>query len=97
MKKMKKVELVTEAVYLPRLLELFKKHNVTKYTLIKDVEGVGSHGYKMADDFDDALSNDLIYTVCEEEKFLEMKEDIRAFEKKYGGKCFVIDAMMLLH
>jgi len=96
MKSMKKVELVIEAIYINRVLELFEKHKISGYTLIKDIEGAGGHGLKMADDVTDVFSNDLIFTVCDEEKWVEMKEEIRIFEDKYGGKCFVSDTMMLI-
>lgn len=96
MKNMKKVELVIEAVYINRLLELFKKHGINGYTIIKDIEGRGGHGVKMADDVSDVFSNIYVFTVCEEEIFLSMKEKIRAFVKKYGGKCIITDAMVIL-
>jgi nitrogen regulatory protein PII len=96
MKSMKKIEVIIEAVYLNRLLQLFEKRGIKHYTLLKDIEGSGGHGLKMADDVTDVFSNDYFFTVCEEEKFLEVKEEIRAFTKKYGGKCFVTDTMMIL-
>lgn len=96
MKNMKKVELIIEAVYINRVLDLFNKHAISGYTIIRDIEGAGGHGLKMADDVSDVFSNDLIFTVCDEEKWIEMKEEIRVFENKYGGKCFVSDTMMLL-
>lgn len=96
MKSMKKVELVIEAVYINRLLELFKKHEISGYTIIKDIEGRGGHGLKTADDVSDVFSNIYVFTVCEEEMFLSMKEEIRAFVIKYGGKCIITDAMVIL-
>jgi nitrogen regulatory protein PII len=96
MKTMKKVEVVIEAVYLNRLLELYAKNGIDRYTVFKDIEGSGGHGLKMADDVTDVFSNDYVLSVCDEEKFLEIKEQIRSFIKKYGGKCFVTDTMMLL-
>ncbi len=96
MKNMKKVEVIIESVYLNRLLDLFKAHRITSYTLIPDIQGCGGHGLKMADDVTDVFSNDYIFVLIEEEKFLEIKEKIRAFTKKYGGKCIITDAMVIL-
>lgn len=96
MKAMKKVELVIEAVYMNRLLKLFEKHNIKGYTLIKDVEGRGGHGYRSNDDVTDICTNDYIFTVCEEEQFAKMEHDIRMFLEKYGGKCMLSDVMLLL-
>ncbi len=93
---MKKVEVIIESIYINRFLKLLTKYEITGYTLIKDIAGNGSHGLKTADDITDVFSNNYIFTVCEEEKYLCMQEDIRSFIKKYGGKCIVSDVMMLL-
>jgi len=94
-KDMKKVEIIIESVYTNRLLELFKKCTIKRYTIIRDIEGCGEHGLKTADDVTDVFSNNYLFTVCEEEKYLNMENDIRKFIKKYGGKCIVSDVMVL--
>lgn len=96
MTNMKKVEIIIESVYIDRLLGLLKRYKITGYTLIKNIQGCGSHGLKTADDITDVFSNNYIFTVCEEDKYLSMQEDIRSFIKKYGGKCIVTDVMLLL-
>lgn len=96
MKNMKKVEIIIESVYINRLLDLFTKYEITGYTLIKDIQGCGGHGLKTADDVSDVFSNNYIFTVCEEQTYLSMQEDIRSFIKKYGGKCIVSDVMLLM-
>ena len=96
MKKMKKVEIIIESIYLNRLLDLFKEGNVTGYTIIRDIEGYGGHGLKTADEANDLLSNNYIFTVCEEEKVENMLEKIRSFIDKYGGKCLISDSLVLL-
>ena len=97
MKKMKKVEIIIESIYLNRLLELFKESDVTGYTIIRDIEGSGSHGLRTGDEANDLLSNNYIFTVCEEEKIEKMLEKIRSFIDRYGGKCIVSDSLVLLH
>jgi len=96
MKNMKKVELIIESVYIKRLLKVFKKHDITGYTVIKDIEGYGGHGLKTADDVTDVFSNILVFTVCEDTKYQHMDKDIRSFLKSYGGKCILSDVMLLL-
>jgi len=44
----------------------------------------------------DDSSNDYFFTLVEAEKFLELKETIRSFVKKYGGKCIITDVMVIL-
>lgn len=96
MKSMKKVELIIEAVYVNRLLELFKKHDISGYTIIKDIEGAGGHGLRTADDVSDIFSNNYVFTVCEEGQYQDMDKDIRSFLHRYGGKCILSDVMLLL-
>ena len=96
MKSIKKVEVVIEAIYVNKLLNIFTKHDISGYTIINDIEGYGGHGFKTADSVCDLFSNKYIFTVCEEEIFLSMKEEIRALLQKYGGKCIVTDAMVML-
>lgn len=97
MKKMKKVEIIIESVYLNRLLDLFMENEVTGYTIIRDIEGYGGHGLKTADEANDLLSNNYIFTICEEHKIEKMLEKIRSFIDRYGGKCIISDAQVLLH
>lgn len=93
---MKKVEVIIEAVYVNRLIELFKKNDINGYTVIKDIEGYGGHGLKTADEVTDVFSNILVFTVCEAQQFDGMEIDIRKFLEKYGGKCILSDVMLLL-
>lgn len=96
MKKMMKVELVIESVYIKKLLKLFKKHKISGYTLIKDIEGSGGHGLRTTDDLTDVGSNNYIFTLCEEEHYEKMDKDIRSFLDMYGGKCMLSDVKLLL-
>ena len=93
---MKKVEIIIESIYINRLLEVFNTYEINGYTIIKDIQGCGGHGLKTADDVTDVFSNNYIFTVCEEEKYLSMQEDIRSFIKRYGGKCIISDVMLLM-
>ena len=96
MKSMKKVELIFEAIYVNKVLEIFTKHDISGYTVIKDIEGYGGHGLKTADDVSGALSNIYIFTVCDADQYQSMDKDIRSFLKRFGGKCMLTDVMLLL-
>lgn len=96
MKSMKKVELIIESVYVNRLVELFKKHDINGYTIIKDIEGYGGHGLKTADDVSDIFTNTYVFTVCEADQYQKMDKGIRSFLSRYGGKCILSDVMLLL-
>ena len=91
MKNMKKIEIIIESIYLNRLIELFDRKEITGYTIIRDVEGKGITGIKSADEITDVFSNNYVFTVCDEDKLMNIVEDIRRFIKKYGGRCIVSD------
>ncbi|QOP42529.1 transcriptional regulator [Sulfurimonas sediminis] len=92
---MKKIEVIIESVYIKRLLKVFKKHKIGGYTVIKDVEGYGGHGFQTADDVSDVLSNILVFSVCKKELLENMQKDLKKFLETYGGKCIVSDATLL--
>ena len=96
MKNMKKIEIIIESIYLNRLIELFDRKEITGYTIIRDVEGKGITGIKSADEITDVFSNNYVFTVCDEDKLMNIVEDIRAFIKMYGGRCIVSDVSWVL-
>ena len=96
MKNMKKIEIILESVYLNRLIELFDRKEITGYTIIRDVEGKGITGIKSADEITDVFTNNYVFTVCDEDKLMSIVEDIRAFIKRYGGRCIVSDVSWVL-
>ena len=95
-KKKKKIEIIIESIYLNRLIELFDRKEITGYTIIRDVEGKGITGIKSADEITDVFSNNYVFTVCDEDKLMNIVEDIRRFIKKYGGRCIVSDVSWVL-
>ena len=96
MENMKKIEIIIESIYLNRLIELFDRKEITGYTIIRDVEGKGITGIKSADEITDVFSNNYVFTVCDEDKLMNIVEDIRRFIKKYGGRCIVSDVSWVL-
>ena len=96
MKKMNKIEIILESVYHNRLIELFDKKEISGYTIIRDVEGKGITGIKSADEITDVFTNNYVFTVCDEDKLMNIVEDIRKFIKRYGGRCIVSDVSWVL-
>ena len=72
MKNMKKIEIIIESIYLNRLIELFDRKEITGYTIIRDVEGKGITGIKSADEITDVFSNNYVFTVCDEDKLMNI-------------------------
>jgi nitrogen regulatory protein PII len=89
---MKKVEIIIQSVYMKKILEIFKKNGISGYTVIRDIEGCGIHGLQRSDEVTDISSNNYIFTICKEKEFESIREDLKQFIKKYGGKCILSDA-----
>ena len=60
------------------------------------MEGKGITGIKSADEITDVFTNNYVFTVCDEDKLMSIVEDIRAFIKRYGGRCIVSDVSWVL-
>ena len=94
---MTKVELIVEAVYIKRVIELLANDGVEHYTIIEDIKGCGTHGLRSADDVTEISGNVYFFTLITDEKFNEIEKDIANFIKRFGGKCFISDVSVLEH
>ncbi|NWF49008.1 MAG: transcriptional regulator [Ignavibacteriaceae bacterium] len=97
MKSVKKLEIVTVSVELPRILERFEKRGVEGYTIIREVTGKGKRGLQDGDELTDVFKNSYLMIACPEEQVNEIIEIVRPIIKKYGGICLVSDAQWILH
>jgi len=92
---MKKIEIIIQSVYIKKVLAIFKEHGISGYTVIRDIEGCGIHGLQRSDDITDVSSNNYIFTICKINELESMKEDLKSFIKKFGGKCILSDVEFL--
>lgn len=97
MKAMKKVEIVVNKPYLPRILELLESMQVPGYTVIENALGLGERGLMRGDELTDTFKNSYVFTVCPPELARELAERLRPILRKYGGICLVSDVLYLIH
>ncbi|MCS7263038.1 MAG: transcriptional regulator [Aquificaceae bacterium] len=97
MKRMKKVEIVVDSVYLSRALEILEKSQVSGYTVVRDVLGKGERGLMRGDELADVFKNSYLFTVCDEETALKIAEEIKPLLKKAGGICLLSDVVWVPH
>jgi len=93
----KKVEIVTTSLEVPKVLEILDKIGVSSYTVIEDVVGKGNRGKIINDLETHALTNGYVMTVCTVEQEQELVTKIEPILKKFGGMCIVSDAKWITY
>lgn len=97
MKPVKRVEIVIDAVALPRLLEALRAAGATGWTVMRDVAGTGERGERAADEIAGVNQNAYVLVACDAAKLTPIAEGIRPILATFGGVCLVSDAAWLLH
>jgi nitrogen regulatory protein PII len=91
----KRIEIIANYVELGKILQGLEKVGIEGCTVIRDVAGTsmqsdGKHDLAMT-----LLDNVYIIAFCQPEKIAIASEAIRLVLNKYGGSCFISDAMEL--
>lgn len=91
MNAVKRIEIISDSVELPKLLRSLKQSQIDRYTVIRNVESSGVSG---ADGHDVTLI-DMAYIIafCSPEQVKDAIEKIRPILNRFGGSCYVSDAM----
>lgn len=97
MEAIKRLEIMTNSLEIPQVIEVLEKVGVSGYTIIKNVTGKGDRGRVIDDLETQALVNGYVLSVCTEEQEYEVVEAIRPILKKIGGVCIVSDAKWIAH
>lgn len=91
----KRLEIIVSSREMHKILEQLDKAGVPGYSVIRDVVGKSNWG-EVSDDSDFAattLSNVYILSFCAEEQITPVIERVRPLLNKFGGVCYVSDAM----
>lgn len=93
MKPVKRIEIIASSHETSRILERMEKAGAPGYTLIRDVAGKSQWG-SVDDDLPvTMLGNSYIISFCAEEKVQGIVDAVKPVLDKYGGVCYVSDAM----
>ncbi|QTN38655.1 hypothetical protein HZ996_05640 [Cryomorphaceae bacterium] len=96
MKAVSKIELIIPSAYAQhRLLAKLDEWGIEGYSVIREVIGKGSSGFKGGDLPVDIGRNWYVLIACDPERVEEIVEAFRPVITKYGGVCLVTDAQML--
>ncbi|HBB30283.1 MAG TPA: transcriptional regulator [Cyanobacteria bacterium UBA8803] len=88
----KRIEIVANSFELSKILDGIKQAGVTGYIVIRNVAGQGFR--ENAEDLDmTMLDNVYLIAFCPPEKIKPTVEIIRPILNKFGGTCYISDAM----
>ncbi len=95
MQPVKRIEIMANYVELPKILDGLEKVGVPGYTVIRDVAGKSLRGDGTHDMAMTMLDNVYVIAFCTPDKITIVGEAIRSILNKFGGSCFISDAMEL--
>jgi nitrogen regulatory protein PII len=93
MQSVKRIEIFANYVELGKIIDVLEKSGVPGYTVIRDVAGKSSRGDGAHDMAMTMLDNIYIIAFCAPEKIAIVEVNIRPILNKFGGTCFISDAM----
>jgi nitrogen regulatory protein PII len=91
----KRVEIIATSLEMDKILASLDKVGVPGYTVIRNVTGKGPLG-TVSDDVDlgtKKLSNVYVICCCPQEQVKPILEKIRPLLNKFGGVCYISDAI----
>jgi nitrogen regulatory protein PII len=92
-----KVEIIINSLELERVLKILQGIDISGYTVIDHTSGKGDRGMTNSD-LGRAFSNTYIFTVCTNEKQLDLlTEKVTPLLRKVGGICLVTEAAWINH
>lgn len=95
MQPVKRIEIIANYVELGKIVEGLDRAGVPGYTVIRDVAGKSNRGNGAHDLAMTMLDNVYVIAFCNSEKITAVAEKIRPILNKFGGTCFISDAMEL--
>jgi nitrogen regulatory protein PII len=97
MHSVKRLEIISTSLQLEKLIKKLDAAGVPGYSVIRNVVGRGHDGEVSTDsDFaSTTLSNIYIVSFCSDEQVNSVLSNIQPILKRYGGVCYVSDAVKI--
>ncbi len=89
----KRLEIVSDSVELGKIIDRLEAVGVSSYTVIHNVSSRGVRGTSLDDSTATMLDNAYVIAFCVPEKIDAVVEAIRPILNKFGGSCWISDAM----
>jgi nitrogen regulatory protein PII len=95
MQPVKRLEIIANSIELGKILDGLESAKVPGYTVIRDVAGKSTRGDGAHDLAMTMLDNVYIIAFCPPENLQRVADVIKPILNKFGGTCFISDAMEL--
>ncbi|MFM7602451.1 MAG: P-II family nitrogen regulator [Pseudanabaena sp.] len=95
MQAVKRIEIVSDSVESHKIITVLEKVGVLNYTVIRNVVGKGVSGTNSGDLDMSMLENDYVIAFFLEDKTKALVEKLKPVTKKFGGVCYISDAMAI--
>ncbi|MDX2256600.1 MAG: P-II family nitrogen regulator [Pseudanabaenaceae cyanobacterium bins.39] len=93
MQNVKRIEIVSDSVESHKIIEVLESVGVLNYTVIRNVVGKGVRGTNSGDLDMSMLENDYVIAFFLAEKTDALIAKLKPVTKKFGGVCYISDAM----
>jgi nitrogen regulatory protein PII len=97
MEKLKRVEIVVDAVKAPELIEELERQGISGWSVIGGGTGSGSRGRRSGEELTGVFENRYILVACKPEQLDPLISVVRPILERFGGLCLVSDALSVLH
>ncbi len=91
-KKMKKVEIVIEAIMLDEVISIIDEAGVSGYTILPSVTGQGHRGHRTGLGFTDVFNHAMIFTLTDEVAAIKISQEVKKLIQNYAGVVIISDA-----
>jgi nitrogen regulatory protein PII len=92
MHEVKRIEIFSDSVELSKILKVLDKQGVSNYTIIRNVAGKGMGG-GVGGNLNVTMENDYVIAFCLPDQVKPTVESVRPILNKFGGSCFISDAI----
>ena len=89
----KRIEIIVDSIELPKILEGLEQANISSYAVIRNVTGKGVRGTVAEDSAVTMMDNAYVIAFCSQETVAPLVERIRPILNRFGGSCWISDAM----
>jgi nitrogen regulatory protein PII len=95
MQTIQRLELITNAHELAKVLSALDQIGIVGYTVIRNVIGKGTHGQASDDLEATTLSNVYVLVLCTEAQVANITAAVTPILQRYGGICWVSNATQI--
>lgn len=95
MQSVKRIEIISDSIESHKIIKVLESVGVLNYTVIRNVIGKGVRGTNSGDLDMSMLENDYVIAFFFDDKTKLLVDKLKPVTKKFGGVCYISDAMSI--